>query len=504
MTREAQNSIREFLRRYHEVILLGAILLAALALRLYQLEQDSFWIDELGQVQAASRPWWAVPRAALPHAGSAPLDYLITHFVYYYIGHSEGILRLPAVLWGVLSVATLYFLGKRMFDKTTGFLAAAILTILPSHIYYSQEMRPYSLAAFMVLLTTFTFHRALGRNTRGAWVLYGATLAVGMYAHYYVAVVGILHGAYLVLMALAKRLPWNRLLPYVVAAGIAGLLFLPWVLADQFTSSHSFQWPSWSTLLSAPFVPLRGGALRVNFRPLSLFVGFAWACALAGIVIAIRGGDTKRENLGLLAVVPLAGMASVLVLDYTAPYFFANRQFLPYAPILVLLVAAGALGTVRAVAGRLLRAETRDVIATVAAVLVVAFAAATLGASVSETYRYTKQDWRNVGRFLLQRAKPDDAIVLRAPYDVTLYAPELKAQVILLRNKETILKAAKAHTRVWILADWSSRFGAIKPDTAQWLNTEKPLQVPGFSGLGVYLYSTILTQDELKAGLKQW
>ncbi len=503
MTREAQNSIRQFLRRHHEVILLGAILLAALALRLYQLEQDSFWIDELTQIRRSRLPFSSMIKDVLAEVSAVPIEYIITHFVYYYVGRSEGILRLPAVLWGVLSVATLYFLGKRMFDKTTGFLAAAILTILPSHIYYSQEVRVYSLAAFMVLLTTFTFHRALERNTRGAWVLYGATLAVGMYAHYYVAIVGILHGAYLVLMALAKRLPWNRLLPYVVAAGIAGLLFLPWVLADQFRSGYSFQWPSWSTLLSAPFVPRGGGALRVNFRPLSLFVGFAWACALAGIVIAIRGGDTKRENLGLLAVVALAGMASVLVLDYTAPYFFANRQFLPYAPILVLLVAAGALGTVRAVAGRLARAETRDVIATVAAVLVVAFAAATLAGSRSDAYRHKKQDWRGVGRYLLQHVEKDDAVLLRATFDIEFYAPELKSQIIRLRNLNTLKQAARTHRRVWIV-DWSSALGRYVPDVAKWVATEKPLRVPGFTAMEVYIYSEQMTREQLEASLKQW
>lgn len=209
MTYEIRETWRNHLRRHHEAILLGAILLVALALRLYQLEQDSFWIDELPQIAHSRVPFAKVFKACLIDEGSTPLDYLVTHFVYYYIGRSEGILRLPAVL----AVATVYFLGKRMFDKTTGFLAAAILAILPSHVYYSQEVWPYSLPALMVLLATFAFYLALERNTRGAWALYGATLVVGMYSHYYVAVVAILHGAYLVLMALAKRLPWNRLPP---------------------------------------------------------------------------------------------------------------------------------------------------------------------------------------------------------------------------------------------------------------------------------------------------
>jgi len=504
MTTETRHTPLAWLRRHHEVILLGAILLAALALRLYQLEQDSFWIDELTQINHSRVPLLRVFKAALLDDGSTPLDYLVTHFVYYYIGRSEGILRLPAVLWGVLSVATVYFLGKRMFDKTTGFLAAALLAILPSHIYYSQEVRPYSLPALMVLLATFAFYHAVSRNTRGAWALYGITLVIGMYSHYYVAIVGILHGAYLVLMALVKRLPWNRLLPYVIAAGAAGLLFLPWVLADQFRSGY-FQWPSAGYLLAAAFVPGDpGDVLIADNLSLSLFVECAWVCVFSGIVLGIRGRSSSHENIGLLAFVSVMGMTTVLALDFLGGHFFPPRHFLPYTPVLILLVAAGALGLVRLGTQCLARPDWYDTIASVAAVLLVLFSIGTLGSSLSEVYRYSKQDWRSVSRYLLRHAKPEDAIVLRAPYDVGLYTPELQSQVVQLRNQGTIYNMAKTHQRVWIIADWSSRFAAIKPDTARWLETEKPLQIPGFSGLGLYLYSITLGREELETSLQSW
>ncbi|MBC7257656.1 MAG: glycosyltransferase family 39 protein [Chloroflexi bacterium] len=502
MTTETRHTPLAWLRRHHEVILLGAILLAALALRLYQLEQDSFWIDELTQINHSRVPLLRVFKAALLDDGSTPLDYLVTHFVYYYIGRSEGILRLPAVLWGVLSVATVYFLGKRMFDKTTGFLAAALLAILPSHIYYSQEVRPYSLPALMVLLATFAFYHAVSRNTRGAWALYGITLVIGMYSHYYVAIVGILHGAYLALMALVKRLPWNRLLPYVIAAGAAGLLFLPWVLADQFRSGYAFQMPSKSVLLSAAFVPRGGDALIANFRPLTVFVGFVWACVLVSVGLSIRGGSAARNNMGLLALVVLGGMAVAVVLDYLGSHFFPTRHFLPFAPLLILLGAAGAVEGMRG-AARSVRREPTEAMNTLIVVLLVALAAWTLATPISEVYRHKKQDWRGVGRYLLRNVAQGDVVLLRMTFDVEFYAPELKNHIQPLRSLKTIQDAAKAHQRVWIV-DWSSALRRYVPDVAHWLEAEKPLRIRGFTSMELYLYSATLTPQQLEATLKQW
>lgn len=498
MTDETQETLRDRLRRHHEVILLGTILLIALALRLYQLEQDSFWIDELTQIAHSRVPFRDVFKACLIDEGSTPLDYLITHFVYYYIGRSEGILRLPAVLWGVLAVAAVYFLGRRMFDKTTGFLAAAILAILPSHIYYSQEVRPYSLPALMILLATFAFHHALQRNTRGAWALYGITLAVGMYAHYYVAVAAILHGAYLVLMALAKRLPWNRLLPYVIAAGVASLLFLPWVLADTFRSSSSFRWPALTMLLSAAFIP------GDPSDSLGIFVWFAWASILAGIVMGIRGKSSEGANTRLIGTVAIMGMIISLCLDFLGGHFFPRRHFLPYVPVLALLIAVGALGFTKSIVQRLALPDTRGITSVLVTVLVVIFAVVTLADPLANTYRYKKQDWRGVGRYLLQHAKPGDAIILRTPHNVRLYAPELANQVVRLQDRNTILNAAQTHDRIWIIADWSTRFEVTKPDAAKWIKADKPLFVAGFSGVSLYLHSERATRQELEASLKQW
>jgi 4-amino-4-deoxy-L-arabinose transferase-like glycosyltransferase len=505
-------TFRAWLRKHYEVILVGAILLAALALRLYNLEASSFWIDELTQIRRSRLSFFAMLKDVVREVSAVPIEYAVTHFVYYYIGRSEGILRLPAVLWGVSSVAAVYYLGRRMFDRTTGLLAAALLAFMPIQVYYSQEMRPYILASMMVLLTTLAFHRALTLNTRGAWALYGGTLVVGMYAHYYVAVVGILHGVYLVWMALAKRLPWRSLRPYLVAAGIAGLLFAPWVAADIYdmivrkgvflNEGRNFQLPALAALLRSPFVAQGANYALTADRPLTWFIAAAWALAAAGVALAFARKRDWWSRLGLAAVVGFGGMAAVLALDSTAAYYFATRQMVPFGPPIVLLVCAAWVGLFRAAWSRLARRPANWATGALAAILLLAFSVGTLAGPLSGVYAYRKHDWRGASRYLLQNVQRDDIVVTRIPYYPEIYVPELADQIIALTNAGTITSQAKTHARVWILERPDAMRNSM-PDVQAWVDSEKPLEIKGFTGLRLYIYSESLTPQELKDSVRR-
>lgn len=499
---------RAWLRRHLEALLLGAILLAALALRLYGLEKNSLWFDELYQVQLSRGPVFATLKAVLGDNAAVPIHSLITHLVYVHIGQSEGILRMPTVLWGTASVALIYFLGRRMFDKTAGFLAAALLAFVPSQIYFSQEVRSYILASLMVLLTTLAFQRALDVKTRAAWALYGGTLAVGMYSHYYVAVVGVLHGAWLLLMCLAKRLPWASLHPYLVSAGIAGLLFLPWVVLDgrdMMTRpgglpDATYVAPTLVAWLRAPFV---GANYSVpQDPPQTWFVTVVEALAAAGIALAVLRKREWWRNAGLAAFVGLGGMGCTLALDAITPFAFYVRQMVPFGPLVVLLMSGTWIGLVRAGCARLTRRPPGGMASGLAAVLLVAFAAVTLAKPFVGIYETPKEDYRGAARYLLQHVRPDDRILSYWSFCLPLYAPELAGQIVWLKGMGTLDQQAAAHARVWILERPVPLRNRLA-DVQAWVNSEKPLQPQKFSGLRLYLYSEKLTPQELKDSLKR-
>jgi len=56
---------------------------------------------------------------------------------------------------GILSVLYIYKLGKELVDKSTGYIAALLLTVNVFQIEYSQEARSYSLMMLFIVIAYY-------------------------------------------------------------------------------------------------------------------------------------------------------------------------------------------------------------------------------------------------------------------------------------------------------------------------------------------------------------
>ena len=68
------------------------------------------------------------------------------------------LVRLISVLYGTLTLAVLYLVGRRLVSPTVGLLAALALAALPMHIHVSAMFKP---DALLVLGVVLAFHRSL-------------------------------------------------------------------------------------------------------------------------------------------------------------------------------------------------------------------------------------------------------------------------------------------------------------------------------------------------------
>lgn len=133
------------------------ILILAASLRLVSLNQ-SLWLDEAINVLAAEKYslWEMVTEYA--KADFHPPGYLIILWLWTKLfGTSEILVRIPSVLFGVVTVFITYTIGKRFISQKIGLLAALLLAVNPLHIYYSQEARMYSYTAFATSLNFYFF-----------------------------------------------------------------------------------------------------------------------------------------------------------------------------------------------------------------------------------------------------------------------------------------------------------------------------------------------------------
>jgi 4-amino-4-deoxy-L-arabinose transferase-like glycosyltransferase len=375
------------------------VLAAAAVLRLAHLGATSLWLDEIYQsylVHAPARAFWSALRFDAVHP---PGDYLVGRAVEAF-HPTDTAKKIPAVLWGVGSIAALALLMRRRGGPRAGLLTAVLLAAAPFHVRYSQEYRPYALGTFLVCLSLWLFDRALERPTgarRAATLL--AMLAVGYTL--YVGVVAAAIGA----AALAGTDAWSpdpdrranarstlRLAP--VAAAILALLYAPWWGVVRRASARMAARPArrldlerWRLLFAFFTVSPKQEGWSFGYRPL-------YAAVFALTLVLIAAGTIACLRRPALRFVPLWAFGGLAVMEgmrALSPAFGPFRYSLPSGIALAGVAAAGIDEML---------ARRRPLLAVSAVSIIVLFQAFALGAY----YRNGRYDWTRLVAFL--RSQP--------------------------------------------------------------------------------------------------
>lgn len=130
-------------------------LLIALIFRLVSINQ-SLWLDEATTALVSRMSLTDFFTKFIVADFHPPLYYLILHFWTNIFGYGEVSLRIPSVIFGIATVYCVYLIGKEIKLKNQ-FIASLFLATSGLHIYYSQEARMYSMAAFLVSLVVLTY-----------------------------------------------------------------------------------------------------------------------------------------------------------------------------------------------------------------------------------------------------------------------------------------------------------------------------------------------------------
>jgi len=221
-----------------------AILVLGLALRIYCIGSESFWLDEGGSIRGASKP---VVKLVAEVAADVhpPFYYLLLRSWIIAFGSSESSARALSALFGVLTILAAFKVGAALFSRRAGHIAALIVAVSPYLIYYSQEARCYALLG---LLTTASVWLALeifsGKRLAaelGLLLVNVIMLYTHVYGILFFALVNLIYFA-LLLFSKSESLPGPA--RWIAFQAIAAALFLPWtmVLADQVQRVHEGFW----------------------------------------------------------------------------------------------------------------------------------------------------------------------------------------------------------------------------------------------------------------------
>ena len=176
--------MKKFYQTNHFYLL--AIFMSLAFLIRYQFILDqSYWMDELYSA-ARSIPsksfenvyYWGPD----PHP---PLHYILLWITYKFFGFTEHAGRMLSIVAGVLIIPAVYFLGKEIFNKQTGFLSSLAVTFNPILFFFSLEARSYELLALFSVISSYLFIKCISKPSYFRSFIYLLSLIILINLHFF-------------------------------------------------------------------------------------------------------------------------------------------------------------------------------------------------------------------------------------------------------------------------------------------------------------------------------
>jgi len=440
--------------------------LTAFALRLFRLDYQSLWSDELWSITFAAMSPEEIVRIGMTQEPHPPLYNLMLHFWDMATGNSVFAVRYFSLLFGVLCVPLTYVLGSRLCNPIAGLVAALLMTVSPFHIWHSQDARMYTLVVAMTLLASIAFLQAWSQSRRQDWGLYIAAIVLGSYIHRYVFFALAAHNLCFLVACCLKPLPRPEVRKGWLSAQVALLLlYLPWL----YSLFSVFGGYGWLDLVTLPELLWRllaawsaGSTMEVpDKQATSLIFALLFAYGLLALVKAEPGNDKPYRLLFVLTglVVPILGV-------YTLQEVFQKRSFherylIYLMPIFYAVIAAG-----------LARAWF---LRPLLSLILVISPLLTSGLSLYNHYfvpRYAKGDYQAIARYVQDHSRPGDAIILSGEAVNRIfnyyYHGDLPRMAILLGDPvaERLASFVPLYRRLWVMPYWHTD---LDRDIETWL-----------------------------------
>lgn len=236
-----------------------------------------------------------------PHVPGYILYVLLARLVNQLTASPERALVLIAVLSSGLAVSALYLLGREMFDRTAGLLAALFLLVSPLFWFYGEIALPHTLDAFMVIFAVWLLYRVRRGDTNLAvpaaiWL----ALAGGFrpQTQVFLAPLAIYAG---------WRLGWKRILLALAVMAVVDLAWLIPLLAlsgglSRYMEIMSAFTETFNTTTSQ-FSGAGAFGLARNLTKLSMYSLYGWGLAVILAAVGFWSVLARARTAGVRSLI---------------------------------------------------------------------------------------------------------------------------------------------------------------------------------------------------------
>jgi hypothetical protein len=268
-----------------------------------------------------------------------PGFYLFMHFWQKVAQKNEYLLRLPSLIFSLLSIPLLYVTGKRMFGKNAAVIGAMLLAVTPLNVEAATSARPYALMMLVFLGSLFSFLSVLEQNKLIHHAINSVSIFVALSLHYYTIFIPFYQIIFLLLNFGSYRQIIKKLIPFQAVVAVAYLPLAYIAVTYQLRLVN----------------PIGGAGILTfaNFTKLLYAISpfahqYAYAASPAVVTIAslflaliLLGTYPPAKNLLSIIIVAAPIIIVAAVSNLAAFKFYQAYHFTFLLPAFVLLAANG-------------------------------------------------------------------------------------------------------------------------------------------------------------------
>jgi uncharacterized membrane protein len=210
-----------------------AVILTALGLRLTRLPFLTMWSDEYLSFRISSQSLIDILSGNYTGDLNPPLYFAVLHLQRLMFGDSEIAMRSLSLFFAMLSLPIFLILAKSILKAFIPSIGALILMVFhPMMIYYSVEIRSYSLLVFLSLLSFLSCAKIYNDSKHSQrWaILLTFSLSGCLYTHYFGVIVPLSIFVFITSITFISKLWSKRETLSLLSISISGILYLPGLL----------------------------------------------------------------------------------------------------------------------------------------------------------------------------------------------------------------------------------------------------------------------------------
>ena len=324
---------------------ISGIIILGLILRLICINKpDGLWNDEYVSYMIAATPFFDGFVNAVKSQCHMPFYYLYLKFFMTIFGQSDLILRLTSVLTGVLAIPVMYFTGLQK-DKTTAYLCGGFTAISSFLIYYSQEVRLYSVLFLFSSLALLYTLKSIENPVKKNFIFCALFNFLILFTH----TIGFVYVFFnLIFLSINLYTRFKTAIKCIwISLITGGILLSPLVMKIFLTRSFSQWWGHFSLskigfLFTDYFSPVLTNLTNApdNLFYMPKLAIYMFVPALIGIFCIIKSLIKNKINLQLF----LTSFFTTLVLvaaSVSGKLVFITKYSIEIYPVLIYLACSG-------------------------------------------------------------------------------------------------------------------------------------------------------------------